>query len=389
MTEFKYYNPVRLVFGPGAFDEIGDHAKQHGSRALLVTGCTAVRSSGVLDRALSHLDDAGMAVALFDRVIPNPTDEVVTAGAELALAEDCDVVVAVGGGSAMDTAKAIAIAATHDLPISEFLKAEDKAEPTEATLPIICATTTSGTSSELTPFAVVTVTGRQMKNAIGSDHIFPRVGICDPELTLTCPPRVTATTGADVFCHAIEGYFSNVATPLTDHFAEKAMELVGAWLPLAYAEGDKLENRYHMSLANVFAGYELSNCGATIMHALEHPISAHYPEVAHGAGLAPLLVPYAETFSRYDPVKFARVAQLLGAEVAGASVEDAARMAAPAIQGLLRSIELDTGLSELGVEREMLPALADDALRYMTHGIAKMPCEVSRDDLIALLEASY
>lgn len=389
MLEFGYYNPVRLVFGPGAFDEIGDHAKEHGSRALLVTGRMAMRSSGVLDRALDRLGDAGIAVTLFDRVIPNPTDEVVTEGVELAVAEGCDVIVAVGGGSAMDTGKAIAIAATHDVPISEFLKAEDKAEPTEATLPIICATTTSGTSSELTPFAVVTVTESRMKNAIGSDHIFPRVAICDPELTLTCPPGVTAVTGADVFCHAIEGYISNVATPLTDHFAEKAMALVGAWLPSACAEGDNLEHRYNMSLANVFAGYELSKCGATIMHALEHPISAHYPEVAHGAGLVTMLVAYAETFWRHDPAKFARVAELLGAEVAGASLEDAARMAAPAIKGLLRSIDLDIGLSDLGVEREMLPTLADDTLRYMTRGIAKMPCECDRDDLIALLEASY
>ena len=216
MIEFAYHNPVRLVFGPGAFEQVGDHAKQHGSRALLVTGRTAIRSSGVLDRALSRLGDAGLAVALFDQAMPNPTDEVVAEGAELALAEACDVIVAVGGGSAMDTGKAIAIAATHDLPISEFLKAQDKAEPTDATLPIVCATTTSGTSSELTPFAVVTVTESRMKNAIRSDHIFPRAAICDPELTLTCPPGVTASTGADVFCHAIEGYFSTVATPLTD-----------------------------------------------------------------------------------------------------------------------------------------------------------------------------
>jgi len=389
MNEFGYYNPVRLVFGPGAFQGLGHHAGEYGSNALLVTGRTAMRQSDMLEEAVQCLEGAGLGVTVFDRAIPNPTDEVVAEGAKLATDEGCDVVVALGGGSAMDTGKAIAIAATHDLPIAEFLKAQDKAEPTTATLPIICATTTSGTSSELTPFAVVTVTETKEKNAIASDHIFPRVAICDPELALTCPPYVTATTGIDVLCHASEGYFSNVATPITDCFAEKAIALVGRTLPSAYAHGDRLEHRCGMSLANVFAGYELSNCGATVMHALEHPISAHYPDIAHGAGLAAMLVPYGEAFWEQDPAKFARIAELLGAETDGSRAEEAAQMAAPTFKRLLESVDLDITLSDLGVERDMLPTIADDAMRYMSRGVEKMPCKVGRDDLIALLEASY
>jgi alcohol dehydrogenase class IV len=388
MDTFEFHNPVRLVFGQGTFDQIGERAGEHGSHALLVTGRSSARDSGLLDRAVDSLEDAGVDVTVFDRIMPNPTDEIVIEGADVAQSEGVDVVVAVGGGSPMDAAKAIAVAATHDEPLWEFLRPEDRREATEATLPVICATTTSGTSSELTPFAVITATEQKMKVGIGSVNHYPKVAIVDPEATLTCPERVTANTGADVLAHSMEGYFSTEANAVTDLFAEKAIGIVGRWLPKAVENCQDIQAREWMSLANVYAGYVLSNCGASVMHALEHPISAHHPEVAHGAGLAVMFESYARHYWDRDPLKFGKIARLLGRGVQGAPPEQSAQYAADALQALLDSVGLNIGLEDLGVTREEIPTLVDDALHYMGGAVKKTPADLTRDDLIKLMEDS-
>lgn len=389
MHDFRFYNPVRLRFGTGSFSELGAVAADHGSHALLVTGRSAARASGLLDRAVDLLRDQGLRVTVFDRAEPNPTDRTVDEGGRVARAEGCDLVVALGGGSAMDAAKGIAVAATHEGPISEYLKPSDRLQPTAATLPLIAVTTTSGTSSELTPFAVITVQAVKQKSAIRSDHIFARVAIVDPELTLTCPPEVTASTGVDVLCHAIEGFISEAATPLTDHMAERAIALVARGLPSAVRDGENLQLREDLALANVFAGYVLSNTGVTVMHAAEHPISAHYPQVAHGCGLAALMVEYAQRLWDRAPEKFARLAELLGADVAGLPVEQAAQQAAGAIRSLLAEVGLDIRLRDLGVDREMLARITDDTLEYMAVAVAKTPGGLSRDELLELLQGCF
>jgi len=389
MTEFSFFNPVRLFFGAGAFDRLGEHAAAWGARALLVTGRSAARKSGLLDRAVSVLDGAGVAVTLFERIMPNPTAAVVDEGAALAREQGCDVVVAVGGGSAMDAAKAIACCAAEGAPAADFLRLEGKREPSADTLPLICATTTSGTSSELTPFAVVTVEEWTQKSAIRSDHIYPNVAIVDPEVTLTCPPGVTAAVGVDVLAHAIEGYFSTAASPITDACSERAIELVARNLPRAVEDCGDLTARDAMARANVFAGYTLSNAGASVLHALEHPISAYRPEIAHGAGLAAMLVTYAERYFDHDPWRFGRIAKLMGRGVPGAPTEQSAEFAADAIRALLSSVGLDIRLADLGVERDEIETIVDDAMRYMAGAIAKTPGDLTRADLIALLEASF
>lgn len=389
MYEFTYHNPVRLIFGAGSIARLGELAAEHGSRALLVTGRGSARATGLLDRATELLASAGLEVTRFDRVMPNPTAALVDEGAALARAEGCDVVVAVGGGSAMDAAKAIAVGATHDAPIADFLRVEGKREPTAATLPIICATTTAGTASELTRFAVITVEELTQKSAIASDFIYARAAIVDSELTLTCPAEVTANVGVDVLAHAIEGYFSTAATPVTDLCAERAIELVARNLPRAVRDCSDPEARDAMSLANVFAGYALAAAGASVMHALEHPISAHYPEVAHGAGLAALMVAYAERCFDQDPVKFGKVARLMGRGVVGGRIEDSAEFAPDAIRALLDQVGLNVSLAEIGVAREKLPTIVDDALRYMGVAVRKTPVDFTREELIELLEASY
>ncbi len=385
MTVFDYCNPVNLMFGPGQFSRLGECVRPGEGRALLVTGRSAARRLGYLDHAVAMLRDQGVDAVVYDQVPQNPTDEVVDAGGTIARDEGCDLVVGLGGGSAMDAAKGIAVAATHAFPVREFLVADEggnKRMPTDKTLPIICVTTTAGTASELTPFAVITTKSAKQKSAISSPLIYARVGICDPQLTYNVPPEVTATTGVDVLCHAIEGYISTAAGPLTDLAAEEAIRLVGAYLPTAVADGGNQEARYHMSLGNLLAGMPLSNCGANLMHGLEHPVSAHYPDVAHGAGLAALLIAYAETCWEAAPKKFARVSALLGGPEDGSQ-------AAAVLEELLDKVSLNIKLSALGVDEGILETLADDALSYMGGAIEKTPGCPDRGCLVDILRASH
>lgn len=382
---FDYHNPVRLMFGVGAFDRLGEAVEPGERHAMLVTGRGAARRLGYLDRALAMLRDRGLDVCVYDEVPPNPSDDVIDAGGELARREGCDLVVGLGGGSAMDAAKAIAVATPHQFPIREFLVPKEdgaKRVPTDATLPIICVTTTAGTSSELTPFAVITAQDCCAKTAIAGPQLFARVGICDPALTYHAPPETTAATGVDVLSHAVEGYISTAANPITDHAAEEAIRLAVQNLPrLADDPGDK-QAREGMALGNVFAGITLSNCGATVVHGLEHSVSGHYPDVAHGEGLAALLVAYAASCHQAWPEKFARVSELLGGPPEAAA-------AAATLEAFLERVGLNVKLRRLGVEEDKLERLADDALQFMGGAVEKTPGAPDRDLLMRILCESY
>ena len=391
MSVTSFYNPVRLLMGEGCLSQLGEQAASWGRRALLVTGRSALQAAGHLQRAQELLTNAGLEVIRWEGARPNPTDAGVLAAAAVAREADCDLVVGLGGGSAMDTAKAAAVAATHDRPLADFLLPGPdgrKAVPTAATLPIICVTSTAGTSSQLTPFSIISLERERVKSSLGGDALYPRVAISDPELTYSVPPRVTAATGVDVLCHAVEAYYSTGASPITDATGERAVELVGRYLARAVADGQDREARRALSEADVFAGFPLSNCGGTVIHALEHPLSAHYPDLPHGEGLAAMLPAYARRFSTQAPERFARLAELLGAPVAGLSPAQAAARLAPALEDLLERVGLRVSLTDLGVAAEALEAVVQDALRYNQGTLARMPVPVGEAELRALLEES-
>ncbi|HEY3398116.1 MAG TPA: iron-containing alcohol dehydrogenase [Armatimonadota bacterium] len=377
-----FYNPVRLVTGEGTFDQLGVHAAKYGSHALIVTGRGAMEAGGFLARAQELLTAAGVASTVYRGVRPNPTDEGIREAAALVREHGCDLVIGLGGGSAMDTAKGVAVAATHDRDIDDFLLLGPdgkKAAPGPQTLPLICVTSTAGTSSQLTPYAVISAVQARVKTALGGDAIYPRVAICDPELTYSVPPRVTAATGVDVLCHSVEAYFSRGASPMTDLCVEKAVALVAEFLPRAVADGTDREARRAMSEADVFAGYPLSNCGGTIIHAIEHPLSAHYPELPHGEGLAALLPSYARVFAPVAGERFVRLAALLGGS--GDLAE--------ALGHLLDQVGLHLTLADVGVREDSLAEVEEDTLRYNRGTLARMPLTVGAAEVRAMLEQSY
>lgn len=388
---FEFRPPGRLLFGEGAFDATGEVVAEFGRKALIVTGRRAMQASGHLERARELLADAGVEPVVFSEVSANPTIDIVDRGAEVARREGCDVVLGLGGGSSMDASKAIAIGAAHHRPIREFMVADDGSPvaPSAATLPVVCVTSTAGTSSELTPFSVLTIPDLHQKSAIRSAHILPRVAIEDPELTYTTSAETTAATGIDVLCHALESYVSNSATPLTDLMSREAIRLVGQYLPRAHRSGQEVEARRQMMLANTFAGYGLACCGATIMHGMEHPVSAFYPEVAHGVGLAAMLQPWARKLAPLAPERLGQVAELLGRNVTGLSAEEAARQAEPALAELLQTVGLDVNLRSLGVDPALFPQMAADTCRYMGATVQKTPGEPTCEEIEQLLEAAY
>ncbi len=392
MLSFLYRLPPRLIFGRGRLAELGEHTAPLGRRALLVTGRQAARAAGFTDRAIASLQAAGVETVLFEKALPNPTVANAEAGAKLARAEQCDVVVGLGGGSAMDCAKAIAVGATHDEPLWDFIIAppgQEKTPATAATLPIVCVPTTAGTASELTPFAVLTNAETKDKAALFSDYIFARVALSDPELTYSVPPDVTANTGLDVFAHAVESYISTVAHPITEACTQEAIRLVALHLRRAVADGSEKEAREQMLIANTLAGFGLSNTGANIMHALEHPLSAHDDSIAHGGGLSALMRAYFPFVAEAAPQKVRRVAELLGEDVTGLSEADACSRAHEALRKLIADVGAPARLRDLGVDRAMFPTYAEDALRYMAGALGKCPRPADREDLIRYLEAAY
>ncbi len=380
----SFFNPVRLAMGEGSFAELGVHTARYGSHALIVTGREAMQRTGRLQQAQDLLAAAGVQATVFTGVRPNPTDIGIREAAARCRERGCDVILGLGGGSPMDTAKGVAVAGTHDRDIDDFLlfgPDGKKAKPGPQTLPIICVTSTAGTSSQLTPFAIINAEAARVKTSLAGDAIFPRVAICDPELTYSAPPRVTAATGIDVLCHSIEASFASGASPVTDLCVEKAVALVAEFLPRAVADGSDREARRALSEADIFAGYGLSNCGGTIIHALEHPLSAHYTDLTHGEGLAALLPAYARLFHAQSPARFAHLAALLGAGESSEQLE-------PALRQLLEKVGLSVTLGDLGVRADCVDEIVADTLRYNRGTLDRMPISVGEAEVRAMLVES-
>jgi alcohol dehydrogenase class IV len=361
MKDFHYFQPTEIRFGCGRLSEAGAAVSLWGKRCLLVTVPEFPGFSSLYKRVKDLLKARGVEVAHFDEVIPNPTIEVITAGARLAKRHRADVVLGLGGGSSMDAAKAIAVEATHAGTAWDYLFFREK-QPTAATLPVVTVTTTSGTGSQVTQVAVVTNPAEKNKSALYNSLLFPKISIVDPELIRTAPPSVTASTGFDVFAHAFESYINPAGSPYTDLMALEAIRLVSCYLTKAVADGNNLEARTWMAWADTLAGLCISNSGVTLPHGIGMAMSGLYPQVAHGRALAavyPAMMrftwPAAET-------EFAAVARILDPALESLSDSEAARRAGEAVDRLLKDINLWTRLDDLGIPEAEVRRLAEASL---------------------------
>jgi alcohol dehydrogenase class IV len=303
------------------------------------------------------LGDAGTETAHFNGVIPNPTTDVITKGAELAKEFSAEVVIGIGGGSSMDAAKAIAVEATHPGTAWDYL--HYTSGPTERTLPIITVGTTAGTGSQTTPCSVITKTLDKDKSAIWHKNIFPRVAIVDPETTLSMPPGVTAQTGFDAFCHNFEAYISAGSNAFVEVMALEALKIIAEYLSKAIADGEDIEARSEMAWADTLGGLSIASAGVTLPHGLGMQIGGHCPHVTHGEALA-VVYPEFTRFTYKSAVgKFAAIGRVFNRELEKAGDEAAAEQCCEEIDSFLKRIGLWVGLDDLGIADSDIRAIAD------------------------------
>jgi alcohol dehydrogenase class IV len=356
MKSFTYFAPTEIIFGWGCLKEIGDLAARYGKKALIVTGHSSPAGTALCSRVTKYLAGAGVEALRFDGVIPNPTTDVVSAGAEAAKAFKAELVIGLGGGSSMDTAKAIAVEAAHPGTAWDYLHYTPG--PTEKTLPIIAVGTTAGTGSQTTPCAVITNPAKKDKSAIWHKNIFPRLAIVDPELTLTMPRNVTAQTGFDAFCHNFEAYLSVNANALTEPLSLDAIKIIAAYLPRAVEDGNDAEARSQMAWADTLGGLVIAAAGVTLPHGLGMQIGGHCPHVSHGQALA---VQYPE-FTRYTwasaKEKFAAVGRIFDPALAAETDAGAAEKSCGAIDRFLKKIGLWIDFKSLNVTKEDIRTIA-------------------------------
>lgn len=353
--------PTVMKHGLGAIQTLADEAKALGMKRPLIVTDPGIVKAGLLERAIAPLKAANMGYAVFDRVAPNPPIATVDEGAAFYASEKCDGVIGFGGGSAMDTAKSIGVVAANGGSILQYEWADP--QPMKHRIPpTVCVPTTAGTGSEVTLWAVITDPKRHIKfNVGGTAHIGAWVALIDPELTLDLPPAVTAGTGMDALAHAVECYTCAYAQPLSDSVALNAMEYVGQYLRVAFAQGHNVEARYKMSMAAMLGALAYGTESAGAAHAMSQSAGGVH-DVPHGALTARVLGPVMEYNYKGEPQKFARIAQALGEDVRGLSVWQAAEKAVEAVMRLTEDVEIPT-LQALGFQEEEIPMLAEIAFK--------------------------
>ncbi len=390
INNFDFNIPVKVLFGAGKLNELGDNVKQLGSRCLIVTTGNFFVESGLVERIQNILKQSEIQSFVYTDVSPNPLDDQVDNAAAVVKKENCDFVIGLGGGSSIDAAKGVAMAAGHDCPVWNFAMGTHDAaiEPTEKTLPIVAITTTSGTGSHVTPYSVITNKATKQKPGIGSEHIFAKVAVVDPELMVTLPKEITACTGFDVLAHALEAYTCNIANEMTDLYAKEAIKLVGKYLITAVEDGNNLEARTAMAMADTYAGYAIAGSLVTLCHAIAHAVGG-VSETVHGQTLA-ALTPHTVAFSMNEsPDKFKTVGLLLTgkSETERDSFELSDTLAA--LNSIIKATGLAIPLSDQGVTESDLIEIAKGTTEYMA-GIAEADVKAANyDDVLQILKKAF
>lgn len=366
---FKYFLPVNIEFGSGKVAKAGELTKPYGKKALIVTGHSSAKKSGLYDKVKDSLKAEGIDSVLFDKVAQNPLTTTAAEGAAFAKENGCDVVVAIGGGSIMDCAKAIAFLAVNNGDVSDYIfgkKASDTA------LPIILIPTTCGTGSEGNGFAVLTNPDNGDKKSLRCNAIVAKVSIVDPECMMTMPKHVLASVGFDALCHNMEAYTSKIAQPFTDALSLYAVDLIAHNLVDVYKGTGSKESWEKITLASTIGGMVINTAGVTLAHGMEHPASG-LKDIVHGKGLAALTPMIIEASYQGAPEKFAKLAKLFGGEKA----EDLAGK----VRELLEAIELTCTLSDLGIEEKDIPWMAENCMKVSAPSIANNPVVFSQEEI--------
>ncbi|MCC6154814.1 MAG: iron-containing alcohol dehydrogenase [Candidatus Hydrogenedentes bacterium] len=340
--------PAIIEFGANSFDSLGARANSLGSAPLVVTGKNSARATGLLDRALQQLPNA----RVFDAIGENPDTTICEHGAAFCREHKCDVIIAIGGGSPMDAAKAIAVLATNDGPCARFFGAD---QYTNAPLPIIAVPTTAGTGSEVTPFSVLVDPTARTKRTVAGTALFPRVALLDPELTRTMPRHVTIATGLDALSQCMEGIVSKKSTPLGDALALDGIRRVCEFLPRAANDGaNDIDARAEMLYAALVSGIIVAQSGTTLVHGMGYAYTI-VCGIAHGLANALLLAPVFAHNARIAPNRVAAIASAMGGDPAspGAAVVQS-------LYDLLERLGVSRRARDHGVTEEQIETFATE-----------------------------
>lgn len=378
--------PSLVLTGEGASEQVGEQCKQRGLKKGLIVTDETIRSLGLVEKIAQALSQSGLAYSVYDGVATEPVVEFVAEGLEVYREGGCDFLVAVGGGSVIDTAKAIAAMTTNEGSISDY---KGIGKIPEKGAPLVVLPTTAGTGSEASVYTIITNAQTNVKMLIGSPFLLPDLAIVDPLLTLSSPPGVTAATGIDSLVHAIEAYVSLKAQPLSDIFCLSAIELISGNLRQAWANGNDLAAREKTMLGALQAGIAFSNSSVALVHGMSRPIGAYF-HVAHGVSNAALLVVVMEFSLSGNPRRYADIAKAWGENIEGLTDLQAAELAVQAVRRLVTDVNIPP-LSALIEDREefyrLAPQMAADAIDSGSPG--NNPRRPTKEEIIELYQVAY
>lgn len=386
---FGYYIPTRILFGSGQLQKLHKQTLPGKKALIVISGGTSVKKYGYLDTLEDQLAKAGVSYCLFDKILPNPIEAHVMEGAQVAKDNACDFVIGLGGGSIIDSAKAIAVMATNPGMFWDYMTAGSgghKTPPSDP-LPIVAITTTAGTGTEADPWAVITQTELNEKIGFGYDKTFPFLSIVDPDLMLTVPEKLTAYQGFDALFHSTESYLHRYTNVLNDMYALKAIELVGKSLVTAVKNGTDKQARTDIALANTLSGMCESIAGCISEHAMEHPLSGHHPKLEHGAGLIMLCEAYYTYWAKSGVVdeRMVEMAKALGKKDATVPMDFVA-----ALHDLKVACDMDDlKMSDYDIKRENLPLYTQVAYDTMGGLFQVDPADMPFEDCLKIYEEAY
>jgi len=373
-----YKLPTELFFGCGASKHTGEKLKELGARKVFLVCDPGIKQAGLLEGIIASIKEAGLEYVVYDGIKPEPTSDIIEEGTEVLRKSGCDVVLGVGGGSALDCAKAFAAMVTNEGQITDYTgvgKLRNKP------LPIVAIPTTAGTGSEATMFTVITDAKTKLKAPVGSYMLMPVLAILDPELTVGLPPHLTASTGMDALTHAIESYVNVNSHPISEALAIHSIKLIARSLRKAVAKGTNLKAREDMLLASTIAALAFNSTRLGLVHAMSQPAGAHFG-IPHGLSNA-ILLPYVMEYNLMgNPEKYAEIAALFGEQIEGLPIMEAAAKSVKAVRELMQDIGIRERLSDFGVKESDLDMLADEALT--SGNVPLNPRQPSKEDIIEI-----
>ncbi|WP_026699752.1 iron-containing alcohol dehydrogenase [Salibacterium aidingense] len=380
---FNYFIPTSVEAGRGIAKNLGETFRSLGAEKIFLVTDKGIREAGLLNVIEKTLRSSSISYEVFDQVIKNPSSESIMKGAAQLKAYGAKHVLAVGGGSSIDTAKGIALMAENEGDILDYEGVNKVGNPG---LDLTVIPTTAGTGSEVTASTIVTNTNTQFKAAVISPYLFPHRALLDPLLTLQLPKEITASTGMDALTHAIESYTSKTSNPVSEALAIRAITIISENIEKSYFVADDMTSRENMLIASMLAGAAFSQSRLGNVHAISHTFGGVF-DIPHGIANA-VLLPYVMRFNLPAcPQKMAEIAQALGQAPVGASIFNQAESGIEAVIRLNASLNIPGNISELGIDLKLLPKLVEDSMR--SGNIHVNPRKTSSEDIETIIKKAY